>query len=50
MVRKTVVLSQENIDFVNIEARKVSDPRAINPNFSKGLNKILDEVRKNVSN
>lgn len=44
-MKKLIMISQEDLDYVNKEARKVSDPRAVTPNFSKGLHKIIGEHR-----
>lgn len=44
-MKKKIVISQEDIEYVNKEARKVSDPRAVTPNFSKGIHKIIEEHR-----
>ena len=45
MVKKLVVLSPEDIDHVLMVAAQVSDPRAVNPNFSKGLREIIRRDR-----
>jgi len=46
MVKKLVILSAEDIDYVNSIAKSLSDPRAIKPNFSKGLKYIINEYKK----
>ena len=43
MVKKLVILSQSQIDYVKKIAKQISDPRAKNGDFSKALRKIIDE-------
>lgn len=40
-MKKIVILSQSDIDYVNELAKQVSDPRAKKGNFSKALRKII---------
>ena len=42
-MKKKVILSQANIDYVYELAKKISDPRAKKGNFSKALRKIIEE-------
>lgn len=46
MVKKKVILSAEDIDYVYEVSKSVSDPRAVKGNFSKGLRHIINEHRK----
>lgn len=46
IVKKLIVISAADIDYVNSVAKSVSDPRAIKPNFSKGLRHIISEHKK----
>lgn len=43
IVKKLICISQEDIDYVNSIAKSLSDPRAVTPNFSKGLRKIIGD-------
>ena len=47
MVKKLVILSQSEIEYVKTVARKVSDPRAVTGNFSRGLRAIINQHREN---
>ena len=42
-MKKIVILSPSNIEYVYEIAKKVSDPRAKKGNFSKALNKIIEK-------
>lgn len=42
-MKKKVILSQSDIDYVYELAKKISDPRAKKGNFSKALRKIIEE-------
>ena len=42
-MKKIVILSQSDIDYVQEIAKKVSCPRAKKGNFSKGLRKIIKD-------
>jgi len=42
-MKKLVILSKSQIDYVWELAKKVSDPKAKRGNFSKALRKIIDE-------
>jgi hypothetical protein len=42
-MKKLVVLSQEEIEYVYELAKKVSDPRSKKGDFSKALRKIIQE-------
>jgi hypothetical protein len=42
-MKKLVILSQVNIDYVLAIAKEISDPRSIKGNFSKALNKVIEE-------
>jgi hypothetical protein len=48
-MKKLVVLSSSDIDYVQSVARTVSDPRAKNGDFSKGLRKVIAEHRENAA-
>ena len=48
-MKKLVILSQSQIEYVKKIARLVSDPRAKKGNFSKGLSKIIDDHEKKVA-
>ena len=43
LVKKLIILSQSEIDYVKNIAKTVSDPRSKNGNFSKGIRKIIEE-------
>jgi hypothetical protein len=43
IVKKLIVISQEDIEYVKKIARPLSDPRAIEPNFGKGIHKIIQD-------
>ena len=45
-MKKLVNLSSENIEYVFKLAKKISDPRAKKGNFSKALNKIIEDHKK----
>jgi len=45
MVKKLIVLSQSDIDYVWTVARSLSDPRSKKGDFGKGLRKIIEEHR-----
>ncbi len=45
MVKKLVSLKPVNIEKVNKLAKKISDPRAKKGNFSKALNKIIEDYK-----
>ena len=45
-MKKLVNLSPKNIEYVQALAKQVSDPRAKKGNFSKALNKIIEEHGK----
>ena len=45
-MKKLVILSQDLIDYVDEIAKQISDPRAVNGNFSKGLRKIITDHKK----
>jgi len=42
-MKKLVILSQLQIDYVWELAKKISDPKAKRGNFSKALRRIIDE-------
>ncbi len=42
-MKKLVILSFEDINYVKEIAKEVSDTRAKNGNFSKGLSKIIQD-------
>ena len=42
-MKKLVILSQSQIDYVEEIAKKISDPRSKKGDFSKALRKIIDE-------
>ena len=42
-MKKLVVLSKSNEEYVYSIAKPLSDPRSKKGNFSKGLNKIIEE-------
>ena len=42
-MKKLVILSQSQIDYVNKLAKVISDPRSKKGDFSKALRKIIDE-------
>lgn len=46
MVKKIVILSSQQIEYVESIAKLVSDKRAKNGNFSRGLRLIIDEHKK----
>ena len=46
IVKKLICISQADIEYVNNIAKSVSDPRAIKPNFSKGIKQIIKEHKK----
>lgn len=46
IVKKLVVLSQSDIDYIQKVSKSVSDPRAKNGNFSAGLRYIIEEYKK----
>jgi len=50
MVKKTVVLSQSNIDFVKEIAKKMRSKGAVFGDFSKALRKIIEEYKNGKRN
>ncbi len=44
-MKKLVILSKSQIDYVKILAKKICDPRSKNGDFSKALRKIIDAFR-----
>jgi len=42
-MKKLVILSQSQIDYIWKLAAKISDPKAKRGNFSRALRKIIDE-------
>ena len=42
-MKKLIILSQSQIDYVYEVAKTVSDPRSKKGNFSKALQKIIEE-------
>ena len=42
-MKKLVILSQSQIDYVQELAKKICDPRSKKGDFSKALRKIIDE-------
>jgi hypothetical protein len=43
MVKRLVILNQEQIEYVWELAKKICDPRAKQGDFSKALRKIIDD-------
>ena len=50
MVKKLVILSGSQIDYVSNLARQISDPRAIYGDFSKALRKIIEDHKCHFKN
>ena len=44
-MKKLVILSKSQIDYVQEIAKQISDPRAKEGNFSKALRKIIDDYQ-----
>jgi len=50
MVKKTIVLSQSDIDFVKELAKKMRSKGAVFGDFSKALRKIIEEYKNGKRN
>jgi len=49
-MKKLIIITPEDLEYVNNIAKTVSDPRAVKPNFSKGLRQIINDHRRKNEN
>ena len=49
-MKKLVILTQLQIDYVWDLAKKISDPKSKKGNFSKALRRIIDKYKENENN